>query len=346
MPDPGLVLDEAQRCVLCAVGAGGLRLVLCARAWGRRGRPGDGGACGGGVARGWARASSSRVRVRCAYRCADVRAGHAGGASPGLKVIKSKGGPDTRSSRAGACTERNEVLPMPDQSKAMQVGEQAGAEQRVLLRFPRGSWVGCVMGCLRRLVAPVKRCKRPRAAGRTAGGVEKASRAPPTPPAYAPTDTATTSHSATPGKAALATKPKPNCRTSSPTSAAAPGNHHNHRCPSRRRKPDDPTFHEFASQWFEGRRHEVSPRSVESDKWALTHHLLPFFKDHHLSQIRIPEVDRYKNTKVRGREQGNVERPLSNRTINATLALLAQVMEMAVEYGHIRSTRRAVSAGA
>jgi integrase len=100
-------------------------------------------------------------------------------------------------------------------------------------------------------------------------------------------------------------------------------------------QPDDPTFHEFASQWFEGRRHEVSSRSVESDKWALTRHLLPFFKDHHLSQITIPEVDRYKNTKVREREQGHVERPLSNRTINATLALLAQVLEMAVEYEHI-----------
>ena len=52
--------------------------------------------------------------------------------------------------------------------------------------------------------------------------------------------------------------------------------------------PDDPTFHEFASQWFESRRGEVSPRTVDDYRWALSHHLLPFFKDHHLSQITIP----------------------------------------------------------
>ena len=98
----------------------------------------------------------------------------------------------------------------------------------------------------------------------------------------------------------------------------------------------DPTFHEFASQWFEAHRHEVSARSVEDYQWALSHHLLPFFKDHHLTQITIAEVDRYKHTKVRHRERARTERTLSNRSINATLALLAQVLELAVEYGHIQ----------
>ena len=101
-------------------------------------------------------------------------------------------------------------------------------------------------------------------------------------------------------------------------------------------QPEDPTFHEFASQWFEAHRHEVAARSVDDYKWALTRHLLPFFKDHRLSQITIAEVDRYKHAKVREREQGRAQRPLSNRTINATLALLAQVLEMAVEYEHIQ----------
>ncbi len=99
---------------------------------------------------------------------------------------------------------------------------------------------------------------------------------------------------------------------------------------------DDPTFHEFASQWFESRRHEVSPRSVEDYKWALTRHLLPFFKDHRLSQITIAEVDCYKNGKVRERERHQSERTLSNGSINETLNLLAQVLEIAVEYGHIQ----------
>ncbi|MGO9447682.1 MAG: tyrosine-type recombinase/integrase [Solirubrobacteraceae bacterium] len=106
--------------------------------------------------------------------------------------------------------------------------------------------------------------------------------------------------------------------------------------PSTPAQPDDPSFHEFASQWFETRRHEVSPRSVEDYKWALTRHLLPFFKDHRLSQITIAEVDRYKNAKVRERERCKEGRALSNGSINETLNLLAQVLEMAVEYGHIQ----------
>jgi integrase len=98
----------------------------------------------------------------------------------------------------------------------------------------------------------------------------------------------------------------------------------------------DPTFHEFSSQWFESHRHEVSPRSVEDYRWGLTRHLLPFFKDHHLSQITIAEVDRYRTHKVREREQREHGRSLSNSSINETLNLLAQVLEMAVEYGHIQ----------
>jgi integrase len=98
----------------------------------------------------------------------------------------------------------------------------------------------------------------------------------------------------------------------------------------------DPTFHEFASQWFEARRHEVSPRSVEDYRWALTRHLLPFFKYHRLSQITIAEVDRYRTDKVREREHGRAKRSLGNRSINATIALLAHVLETALEYGHIQ----------
>jgi len=98
----------------------------------------------------------------------------------------------------------------------------------------------------------------------------------------------------------------------------------------------DPTFHEFSSQWFEARRHEVAPRSVEDYRWGLTRHLLPFFKDHHLTHITIAEVDRYKTTKVREREKSKEARGLSNGSINETLNLLAQILEIAVEYGHIQ----------
>ena len=114
-----------------------------------------------------------------------------------------------------------------------------------------------------------------------------------------------------------------------------------------------PTFHEFASDWWEGKRHELHGRTGE-DYWnTLTKHLLPFFAKHRLSEITVEEVDRYRRAKVREREQlaakpQHVEvtdkrgrrvrlrvRPLSNAIINKTLTRLAQILEEAVEYGYI-----------
>jgi integrase len=90
----------------------------------------------------------------------------------------------------------------------------------------------------------------------------------------------------------------------------------------------EPTFHEFASEWLEARSHELRPRTVEDYRWALTHHLLPFFYRHRLSQITIEEVDRYRAAKLR-------EGRLSPVIVNKTLTRLAQVLENAVEYGHL-----------
>jgi len=94
----------------------------------------------------------------------------------------------------------------------------------------------------------------------------------------------------------------------------------------------EPTFHEFASEWLASRRHEFASRTVEDYELALSHHLLPFFKDHRLSEITAHEADRYKAAKVREREQGEIKRPLSNRTINKTLTRLGQILDAAVRY--------------
>jgi integrase len=94
----------------------------------------------------------------------------------------------------------------------------------------------------------------------------------------------------------------------------------------------EPTFHEFASEWLASRRHEFAARTVEDYELALSHHLLPFFKDHLLPEITAHEADRYKAAKVREREQGEVKRPLSNRTINKTLTRLGQILDAAVRY--------------
>ena len=104
-----------------------------------------------------------------------------------------------------------------------------------------------------------------------------------------------------------------------------------------------PTFHEFASEWLDGRRDEIRPRTVADYEWAFGYHLLPFFKDHRLTAINVAEVDRYKAAKLR-------EGRLGASQINKTLKLLAMVMDMAIEYELIdranpaRGRRRRVKA--
>jgi integrase len=105
---------------------------------------------------------------------------------------------------------------------------------------------------------------------------------------------------------------------------------------------DDPSFHQFASRWFERHRPEWRERTVEDYRWALSHHLLPHFADHRLTDITIETVDAYKSEKLR-------EGRLGAAQINKTLVRLAQVLEEAVEYGHLptnpaRGRRRRVKA--
>ena len=90
----------------------------------------------------------------------------------------------------------------------------------------------------------------------------------------------------------------------------------------------EPSFHEFASEWFARHAREWRPHTRDSYEWALSYHLLAFFKDHRLSGITIEEVDRYKAAKQR-------EGKLSNNSINATLTRLSQILEEAVEYERI-----------
>lgn len=88
---------------------------------------------------------------------------------------------------------------------------------------------------------------------------------------------------------------------------------------------EDPTFHKFATDWFEAVRGELRPKTVLDYEWQLSCHLLPFFRAHRLSQITVQEVDRYRQTQVR-RDQ------ISPSSINKTITRLAQILEVAVEY--------------
>ena len=91
----------------------------------------------------------------------------------------------------------------------------------------------------------------------------------------------------------------------------------------------DPGFREFASEWFAALPRTgpaaLSPNTIADYEWQLTHHLVPFFARHTLSEITIQEVDRYRQTKVR-------EGRLAATSINKTITRLAQILEVAVEY--------------
>jgi integrase len=93
-----------------------------------------------------------------------------------------------------------------------------------------------------------------------------------------------------------------------------------------------PTFHEFASEWFDARRLEggrkgegLSPAGVTDLAWRLSVHLLPFFATKRLDEITVEDVDRYRRKKV-------AEGRLGASSINKCLMTLASILEVAVEY--------------
>jgi integrase len=88
--------------------------------------------------------------------------------------------------------------------------------------------------------------------------------------------------------------------------------------------PAAPTFHEFASEWLEARRSEFKETTIADYTWQLCNHLLPFFHRHHLPQITVAEVDRYRALKVR-------EQVLSAESINKTITRLGQILAVAEE---------------
>lgn len=95
-----------------------------------------------------------------------------------------------------------------------------------------------------------------------------------------------------------------------------------------------PTFHEFASEWLERRRPDLKPKTIVDYEWALSLHLLPEFADYRLDAIGIREVDRYKAWKLR-------EGKLQPNAINKTIARLAQILDEAIEDGHMGPTNPA-----
>jgi integrase len=93
-----------------------------------------------------------------------------------------------------------------------------------------------------------------------------------------------------------------------------------------------PTFHEFASGWFDRQKIEggrrgggLTHRGIADLEWRLSVHLLPFFKSMRLDAITVEDVDRYRLGKVKAGK-------LNATSINKMLATLSAILETAVEY--------------
>lgn len=123
-----------------------------------------------------------------------------------------------------------------------------------------------------------------------------------------------------------------------------------------------PTFHEFASEWFEAHQGEWRPKTRAAYAWQLSSHLLPYFAGHRLTDITIREVDRYRAVKVSEgsrraeamkaateaikRSTAEAERKrherelrmarelpgISAASINKTITRLGQILEVAVRH--------------
>jgi hypothetical protein len=110
----------------------------------------------------------------------------------------------------------------------------------------------------------------------------------------------------------------------------------------------DPTFHEYASEWVQrwkgGDFGDPPEPATVADyvDWRLAKHLLPYFAPQPLSRIDKRMCARFKADKVAERDElqniiaagatlnnrnGNPKRPLSNRSITMFIRLLGQILD-------------------
>jgi integrase len=117
--------------------------------------------------------------------------------------------------------------------------------------------------------------------------------------------------------------------------------------PATSAEPADPTFWEFASDWWaRKRKQELAERSEEWYEWALKKHLLPYAHDKRVSDFDSPKAvedlrdhlldERWPTDPARcppGRKPGATR--LSARSVNQILSVFSAILESAEERGHV-----------
>lgn len=85
------------------------------------------------------------------------------------------------------------------------------------------------------------------------------------------------------------------------------------------------TFHALASEWLEKRRRDLTDNGYNDYHWQLSKHLLPFFVKHYPVEITAAEIDRLRTHLLDG--------GLSSTSVNKCIRLLAQILDVAEDYG-------------
>ena len=86
-----------------------------------------------------------------------------------------------------------------------------------------------------------------------------------------------------------------------------------------------PTFHEFAEEWWTRHEGQITEGTQADYRWRLQVHLIPWFGELALDAITFDTVERYIAAKLADDD------PLSARSINMQVTLLAAILERAVE---------------
>jgi integrase len=86
-----------------------------------------------------------------------------------------------------------------------------------------------------------------------------------------------------------------------------------------------PTFHEFAEEWWTLHEAQLARKTQADYRWRLQVHLIPWFGELRLDAITFNAVERYIAAKLAEDD------PLSARSINMTVTLLAAILERAAK---------------
>jgi integrase len=107
----------------------------------------------------------------------------------------------------------------------------------------------------------------------------------------------------------------------------------------------DPSFHEFATFWLEEKEADLERSTYDDYRNLLTKHLLPAFHDKRLSQIDYEAIKAFRAARLREGarrrrahaagvplldSRGRPLRPFGSRQVNASVRLLAQILDRAV----------------